>query len=273
MGRSFKVLSSLSLLLSMGFFFFNTTKILKERENGYVHDDFWNQSSLLYNTKYQEKSNWNLNQFVFGKNKNKQRESYNHFLAIQSQYETQKNFGMVDAYTEQMYYLEMTSLSKSTFYLVQQNQAENIRVVLGASAIKEYLQNPDYTFLKTPAAIVGALAAFYTGKLVHFRVSGDWSLSIQGSEKNEMKLGLIRMSTSGFSGEMTKDENNRYTLLLNKRFFDATVANVSYTQSTNEANIGVTQGITAGFNVQYDRTVTGVDKNKESVRLNYSAGF
>jgi hypothetical protein len=261
----------LFILASTGFLFFNTTRILQERKIDYVQDDFWNQSSLLYNTKYQQKT-WNLNQFIFGNNA-RTKDSYNQFLSIQSQYEAQKNYGMVNAYTEQMYYLEMSSASIRTLELVQRNQAENIRDSLSIASIKEYLNNPEYSFLKTPVAVVGALAAFYTGRPVRFRLGGQWRLNAQSAGGSEARLALLSISRDGFSGVAARESDSQYRLLFNKQLGASFGATSAYKPSTQTTTVGISHALSEGWTVQYDRALSGTEKDQETVNLNFSKGF
>ena len=266
-----RALTGLFLLFATSFLFFNTTRILQDRKSGYVQDDFWSQSSILYNTKYQAKA-WNLNEFMFG-NSGRSRAAYNQFLSIQSQYESQKNFGLVNAYTEQMYYLEMSAMSQNTLQLIQQNQAENIREALGKSAAKEYLTDPNYSFLKSPATVVGALAAFYTGRVIRFSLNDEWRMSLQNAGGSNAKIALLGVSRDGFSGSAARDENNQYRLLVNQRLVGNTSASTAYSASTQSAAVGFSHALSEGWTVHFDHSITGVEKNQDSVHLNYSKGF
>ena len=265
-----RVFTGLFLLASTGYLFFNTTRILQQGGGERTDGEFWGESSLLYNTKYQQKS-WNLNEFIFGKANKRNAAAYNQFMAIQSQYEAQRNYGMVDAITEQTYYLQMTGLTQKTFELIQRSQAEAIRDSLGLAAAEQYLTNPQYSFLKTPAAIVGTLAAFYTGRVMRYKIDDEWRLNVQGKGTH---VALLSVAREGFSGAFAKDDSiGRYRLLVSQRLLGKVALSTGYVPGTQTTSIGVSQALAEGWTVGYDRTFTGADRNQDNLRVNFSQGF
>jgi len=259
-------------MFAMCFLYFNTMLVTKTNRTGVGQDDFWNQTTLLYDTHYQEK-NWNLNEFIFGVS-TRNRQFYNQFLSIQSQYEYQKNYGLIDSYNEQIYYMQLTSLSESTLSLVQRHQAQMIQSQLADSARRMYHDNPDYSFLKTPAAVIGVLGAFYTGKMIRFRVADGWSIQTRSGGMGSSGVGLLGISGKGFSASFEKSgSDNRHHLLITQQLGSHTSTRAIHNASRGSTTLGVTQALGSNVSVSYDRDLAAQDARQETVQLNYSAGF
>ncbi|RYZ74138.1 MAG: hypothetical protein EOP09_00900 [Proteobacteria bacterium] len=202
------------------------------------------------------------------------RQFYNQFLSIQSQYEYQKNYGLIDSYSEQIYFMQLTSLSETAMSLIQKQQAQAIRTQLVSSAAKLYEENPQYSFLKTPAAVVGVLGAFYTGKMIRFKVADGWSVQTRSAGHGTAGLGLLGVSGGGFSGNIERSSiNGRYHLLFTQQLGSHTSARAIHNGERGATTVGVTHALHNNVTVSYDRDIAARDAKQDIVQVNYSTGF
>lgn len=196
-------------------------------------------SGFLGDFQYRSGSAWQVG--LFGNRTSW--DSMNHFLRLQGEYDYQRNYGLLDPYSEARYHHTFSRLAGDALENFISYHSDGLKdgVRSGLSRVVDFERlRANHSSL----VVVGVLAAIYTGRTVHYRINSDIALESQTLLRSETKQYIgWSLGDYGASGGGT------------------------YDAAAKQAGFAIHKRISANVSLDYEMSA------EHSVGVNYSKGF
>ncbi len=261
-----RLLVPFTILGVLSCIYFNGT--LTQRTNG----SNGQLSGLLSNLTYQF-TGYDLNRWIFGDKK--QSNAFARYENAYRDYEWRRNYGLVDVYAEQAYYQNLVDVSFQGLYEVQNYQAGIYGDRLSRNADQAIKDNPNAVrYLRTPGAVVGALASLYVGRKLSYRLADELVFESQTLVRDTQN----RRVHFGLNGPLF---NTALDLVvggpraaISRSFASVGMsAGASRGLSDQSTTLSVTKNITESINLSYDHSQSQVTQDNHTVGIGFSKGF
>lgn len=234
MRKSFRQISAVLLLLVVTSIYLNGTRVLGPTNT---------LSSYLSDLRYSGPEGvWNRALFG-GRERWGSMEGY---LRLTAEYDHRKNYGLMDGAGEAHYHREFSRMASNALREWQGYHAGAFRKELINEA-KDVVEWEKLKKNRSPAMVVGVVAAAYSGKMIRYRVSPRMALEtrtmMQGSTLARAYLGWSSQALGASAGS-TYDSENGGNVMLSVRKEIATGVSVNYDKAEDHA-VGVSYS--AGF--------------------------
>jgi hypothetical protein len=243
--------------------YFNGKKV----QSRFLDDDFLN-STYLSDTTYFAPGG-RLSQYLFG-----QKAARSAWEQLYQERETKRNYGLLDANSEQIYHEQFVKLSQSALIEMQRNHAGN--------AMRTAQESTELRDVRTPAAILAVMAAVYTGRLVEYRAIPGMKLRsqtfIRNSRMDRQYLGVDGRLLSGsidYLGEHLAGQSHtdyRATVAAHSEPVGAR-AGAAYSLKSQSVTMTLSKQVTETVSVSYDWTDPNSDKTGHAVGVGFTSGF
>jgi len=258
-----KAIACWILLISFTMIYFNGTRF------HYGENEL---SNVTYKGQGKDQS---FNRFFFGANG--LGDFIQKYYALEKEYETNRNWGLIDSWSERTYYSRYSELSRDALGSMQVYQEK-----FWSEAVKNRVKNESLAkTMKTPAMIFLAAAAIYTGRTLEQRIDDDILLKSRTSMNNSKFMGeMVALDTGLANGSFEykardanqSDEDYKAGITKNINLISAT-AGASYATQSQTRTLSLSKQISDHVSLSYDHAQSQKTPTGHTLGLGFSAGF
>jgi len=223
---------SLSVVALVGVtsLYLNGTRILMPENNGYLNDYRYSGVNTLRLGLFGGRDRWNS------------MDGYQHLM---NEYDTQRNYGLLDRYTESCYQRSFSRLANDALTDFIKFHADNLKASMKLG-FDRAIDLDGLRASRSPLLLLGVVAAAYTGRTLRYRLSSEFAFesktTMLDSRFNRQYFGCVSSAIGASAGGN----------------YDADGRAMSFTAH---------KSITSNVRMDYEKS------SQHSVGVSYSAGF